>query len=286
SLIGKNKDLILVNTDSFNKIKPKLIDFLKKNYIVVIMVDFSNSKQLRIPFYLPPWDFLIPSPLSAASLHFNSGAPIITAIIHPKRLSFISSKLVVKFLDSLYFLEDLNNNPNNDKIYDEDLEKKKKLYGRIMYNINLKTNRFLLKFPFYWEELLGLTSGKIDYIIHFKEDLDILELFTFIKKELDIFFEKTYVPYFHDENKDKFILEELDKIIKEIGLSSHDNDNKDKLKLKNKKITLHGLSIYESLNLIFKKLALFLAKSGVSYQKYARMLRDLNSNIKLSIIKK
>ncbi|MHA1820926.1 MAG: hypothetical protein ACTSVC_10670, partial [Promethearchaeota archaeon] len=38
SLIGKNKDLILVNTDSFNKIKPKLIDFLKKNYIVVIMV--------------------------------------------------------------------------------------------------------------------------------------------------------------------------------------------------------------------------------------------------------
>lgn len=235
-LIGRNKDLKILGTDKFAKIKDKLVNYLKKNAITLIMIDFTSKTQLRVPFYKKPYDFLVPVPLSAAALNQATGADIIPAVPIPNGTydGYSRTNIVICKPISIEYPPNFDENDKN---------LKRKLYGDLMWRINLETNKYLLKYPHFWEEVQSLSGDKQKEIIHFKEDMNAHELLSQLNNTIQNFLNNVYEPGFSFTQKENEILKRFHAKIIET-----ENKFPSKLPTKNKKITIQIRTVKSYLN--------------------------------------
>lgn len=247
-LIGRNKELKILGTDKFIKIKDTLIKYLKKNAIALIMIDFTSKTQLRVPFYKKPYDFLVPVPLSAAALNQSTGADIIPAVPVPNGTydGYSRTKIIVCKPVSLEYPLNFDENDKN---------LKRKLYGDLMWRINLETNKYILKYPHFWEEVQSLSGDKQKETIHFKEDLNSPEILILIRNTIQIFLNNVYEPGFSFTNKETEILMKFDVKIKELN-----GKTSSKLPTKNKKITIQIRTATKYINDIIKPIIVLFKK--------------------------
>jgi hypothetical protein len=153
----KYANLDIVITNDFQKLKDGIERHLLLNHVVFILIDFSNAKQLRVPFIHGDnyYDFLMPFPQLASYFHFKFGTPVIPCV------NFIRDDFSKTF--SKYYPEiDLSRNPHSEQnilIRNElirfqtgEMDENEK-YGLLSTEINRILNPFILQYPFYWEEV-------------------------------------------------------------------------------------------------------------------------------------
>lgn len=233
----KNLDVIL--TDDFTRLKNTIEIHLKRNYTVFLLYDYYSDNQLRVPFIYNSnsSDFLIPCPQMINHFHTKLGTPIVPVIAIPTNELKHS---VVRFLPEIS-IENMNLS-NETQVLKEDIINfqngslnKKQQYGLLSLLLNRQLYPYVLKYPFLWQSSF-LFFKRTQFRIQLKNIFSYRELLQVVLTKLELFINKTYEP----GRKDELILLELQKISND--LEKRKNDSKDKLQITNKYIELGRLN--------------------------------------------
>ena len=142
-------NLYPIGTTKLIKIKEELSNHLNKNRCILIMHDFVNKKQVRVPFWMNQYPFLKHTPFSAASLHHQTGAPILPLKIHPDGQV---GKVILEFVDAPQLAEITHNHSTAPK---------KEYYGRISTELNRILASHLRRYAHVWSEFKNWGAGQI-----------------------------------------------------------------------------------------------------------------------------
>jgi hypothetical protein len=140
-----------VPATSFSKLRPILLDHLRKNHVLVVYHDYSKAHQLRVPFLQGQYPYLITSPQSIFKLHKESKSPIIPALLSPDD---VFGRSIIEFQNPQPFYDIANQYQNqNEKIY----------YGEMSIYLNKIFSPHLRKFNHIWEEFRKFTTRTSDF---------------------------------------------------------------------------------------------------------------------------
>ncbi|MHA1561773.1 MAG: LpxL/LpxP family acyltransferase [Promethearchaeota archaeon] len=145
----------------FSLISPKIESLLKGNNVFVVYHDYSTTKQLRTPFILGKFPYLIHSVQSYISLHKRTGAVILPAISHPDG---VFGKTKLEFLDNTTIIE------TSKKYWNESNEE---FHGRLSTEINRKMYPYVRKYAHLWEEVMRLAVMRCADKVEFSKDCTI-----------------------------------------------------------------------------------------------------------------
>ncbi len=156
-------NLYPIITGPAKNLKGEISAHLRANHVVFLMQDYSRPRQLRIPFIYGTkfHNFLVPTPQMLTSQYFLQGSPIIPILAIPgKDLRF--SKLII-FSEINPMKMDVMKEKSG--VLRQEIEKyqrgelsRKQQRGLISLLINRAINPYLLKYPFYWEEIFAFRS--------------------------------------------------------------------------------------------------------------------------------
>lgn len=223
-----NVDVII--TGNFNHLRDTIRNHLKQNHCVVLMQDFYKESQMRVPFIYgsKKYDFLVPCPQMISSLYFNLGSPIIPM------LSLSETDLS---RSTTYFFNELNLENEIGRLDDTFLKKtlqdfsngqlsKKDKFGLLTLMINKLLNPYILKYPFYWEELFYFMK-KTQFKIQYHEINSYYDFFKVTIERLRFLIENSYEPN-RDDQKILLFLAQIEKEIQPLILEEKDKFNLDK----------------------------------------------------------
>ena len=248
--VAKKWDNIdVVITSNFKHLKETIRNHLKQNHCVVLMQDYYKKSQMRVPFIFgsKKYDFLVPCPQMISSFHFDLGCPIIPM------LSLSETDLSKS---TTYFFEELNLEKEKGRSDDNFLKKKlqdfrngqlskKEKFGLLTLIINKLLNPYILKYPFYWEELF-LFMKRTQFKIQYNEIKSHYEFFNVTINRLKFFIENSYEPN-RDDIKLSSILAEIEKELQPLLL-----EEDDKFFLHNKYIELGRLNGFDAIEKVVR----------------------------------
>jgi len=217
-----NIDVVI--SSNFNHLQDTIRNHLKQNHVVVLMQDYYKESQMRVPFIYgsKKYDFLVPCPQMISSFYFNLGCPIIPM------LSLSETDLS---RSTTYFFKELNLENQKESVKDVLLKKtlkdfsngqlsKKEKFGILTLIINKLLNPYILKYPFYWEELF-LFKKRTQFKIQYPEIKSYYEFFKVTIESLKLLVENSYEPNRNDKNI-LLILAEIENEIQPLLLEEDD----------------------------------------------------------------
>jgi len=264
------KNLNVILTDDFKRLKDTIEIHLKKEYTVFFAYDYFSKNQLRIPFIYNSSDFLIPCPQMINHFHSKLGSPIVPVISTPidnlkhSNVRFLP-EISIETMNITHETEVLKQEIRN---YRKGTLNKKQKYGLISLLINRQLYPYVLKYPFLWQEGF-LLFKRSQFRIQLKDIKSYRELLKEILPKLELFINRSYEP----GRKDEKILQEIKNIFS--NLKKMNKDPEDNLQIKNKYIELGRLNGKDAFTKVISILENFLTLN--IRQNYEQILEKLNS---------
>ncbi|MHA1510104.1 MAG: hypothetical protein ACTSRX_00120 [Promethearchaeota archaeon] len=266
------KNLNVILTDDFKRLKNTIEIHLKKNYTVFLLYDYYTENQLRAPFIYNsnPSDFLIPCPQMINHFHIKLGSPIVPVISTPKHDLKHS---VVRFFPEIS-INTMKLSSETEVLKQEIIKfrngtlNKKQRYGLHSLLINRQLYPYILNYPFLWQESF-LFFKRTQFRIQLKDIKTYREFLQAVLIKLEMFIDKTYEPGRNDE----LILQEIQGL--SIDLEGMEKNPNDKLKITNKYIELGRLNGKDAFTKVISILENFQSRS--IRQNYKQISEKLNS---------
>ncbi|HMF32737.1 MAG TPA: hypothetical protein VKK79_15035 [Candidatus Lokiarchaeia archaeon] len=149
--------LKLIPAENFPKIRPTLKRILRENNALSIAWDMGGrATQLKVKFL----EYLVPSPGSVVSLAMDTGAPILPAVVLPKR-GCGYTRHVVKFLPPIII---------------KDKGSKKETFGQYNTQLNALFAPYFRQYPFLWEEILGFDTWRTERVFRFPNGANLAQV--------------------------------------------------------------------------------------------------------------
>lgn len=181
----------LIIKNNIEQVKNEIDAHLANNHIIVLMIDYSEPNQLRVPFDKPPYDFLFPIPQLVSS-YSNRGIPVVPGItLHNGTIH----RSTVRFLPVMEMEEE---GPNYAK---------KERYGMFSYRINQIINPYIAAYLHCWESIWGF-ARRGNLRLSIPESKRYSDFLRTVMNWLKIFIDNSFVP----NRKDTEILEKINEI--------------------------------------------------------------------------
>lgn len=190
------KHLYMIGRDDFPKLEQKLITHLNANHCILIMYDMGKKSQLRTPFCLDKYRFLVHTPQSIFALHRKTGAPILPVVAKPKN-SVIYHDII--FCDPSP-LEQISQRFSSQNIVNtQNTFLKKQFYGELATKLNQMLFPYLAAYPHVWEEVHNFTVSRSGDEIYFPINITLQSFISQCHSKLLWILENSYEPNRNDE---------------------------------------------------------------------------------------
>lgn len=199
-------NVFLYSSTSYKRISQYLEHHLKQNHIVLLYYDFGTKKQLRVPFWVGKYPYLLHTPQSIASLFLKTGASILPCISAPNQVINHSR---VKFLDNSNLMAKAENHH---------LFTKKENHGRISTELNKLMYPYVCKYARVWEEIPDFATSRAADSLKIIHNYNIQDFTDIIFWKIQEIIEKSYEPS-RDDNRILKIVEEFKVQIKDVLIS-------------------------------------------------------------------
>jgi lauroyl/myristoyl acyltransferase len=208
-MTSQNRNVFTITTRDYSEVKDKIIRHLKKNRIIILFHDFSKVTHLHTPFNCGPLNFLKPTPQSLISLHKETRAPIVPAVVLPQ--SYLNHS-VVKFLDPTPIYMQLSSlNENDDRSY----------HGEISIVLNKMLHPYLRRYPYQWEELASFGGWVRLHHIKVPKNTTWFQLICLMHEKMHELLKNSYSPNRNDEALHNLLDDTQQKIINSMESSSY-----------------------------------------------------------------
>lgn len=198
------KNLFIYASTKFDKIKKPLERDLNRGHTLVVYHDYSSKGQLRVPFQVDKFPYLIHTPQSYISLHKRTGAEILPLITIPSNV-FGKSKLF--FLDNSSIMEVSRKYWNVHA---------KEFHGRLSTEINRIMYRYIRIYAPYWEEIMRFAGLRCGDKLEFPKNIEMKDLITQCIMKFDQILENSWEPNRKDEEMKNLLKMSFEKISKEL----------------------------------------------------------------------
>ncbi|MCP4760963.1 MAG: hypothetical protein GY870_04215 [archaeon] len=196
-------NLTIFPSTEFNMISLPMEKLLQKNGILLMLHDYSNKGQLRVPFIQNKFPYLIHTPQSYISLHRKTGAVILPIFIYPNgRIG----KTTIEFLPGF-----------SERIMEVSKKywnaPKKEFHGQVSTKINEIFYSYVIKYAHIWEELNVLASRRLADKIRFKAGITLVMFLNQIHDKMIYIIENSFEPGRNDKLLIKIIQNSFSEVI-------------------------------------------------------------------------
>ncbi len=189
----------VVPSTNFAELKEILADRLEKNHLVVVYYDYSKAHQLRVPFDMDTYPYLITTPQSIFKLHKIHQSPIIPAILTPHG-EF--GRSIITFQNP-ELLDDISSRYSSSA--------SKEYLGEMSTTLNRIFGNHLRKYNHLWEEFRKFSTRCSD-LFEVKQNWTTSQLILHIQEKIQKILDQSYEP----GRADSVILENVAILFQEI----------------------------------------------------------------------
>ncbi len=193
-------NLYIYASTKFANIKDKLRENLEHGHTLVMYHDYSSKSQLRVPFIVDKFPYLIHTPQSYIRLHKLTGAEILPLITVPDG-TFGQSKL--------FFVDNTSIMKTSQDYWDHpDAE----FHGRLSTEINRIMYPYVRQYAPYWEEIMRFAGLRCGDKIEFEKNCTLQQFLLQTKDKMIQILSNSWEP----NRQDNQLVEKIEKFVPQI----------------------------------------------------------------------